>query len=372
MNKLHPLRGERGQVLIQFAVIFLGLLAFVALTIEAGNVYSVRRQLQNAADAGALAAARELCLNHSEQAATAKAKDYMVRNGLNADALALSEVTINGHRVKVTARMLADTIMARAINWNEVTVGASAKAACGGVNGNGASACGLWPVAVDLNTFENAQCGQSIVVWDADNDKISASCTIGGGVRDVCDCYDCDLDDDGSNDFVIATTYSRGWMDFPDTPNDSVYTDPCKSNGCGASELACRLRSDYGGRVTLPACIAGLRGIKAGVKDDVNARAGQTVGLPLFTSINCASGSNCSGSDAESYYVTNFGCASVTGWIQNFVLNPKPGMPKSIKKISSKAVLVTKDCSGNCMTFCGSTTGEPPKPWEMRAASLVP
>ncbi len=368
MNKLNHLRSERGQALIQFTLMFLGLLAFVALAIEAGNVYGVRRQLQNAADAGALAAARELCLGRSEQTATSKAIDYLRRNGLNDDAIAISNISINGNRVSVRASTVADTILARVLNWNEVTVSATARAACGGAN----AACGLWPVALDYALFEGVQCGQSIVIWDADFDKVDASCVIGGVQRDTCDCYDCDLDDDGSNDFAVVTSIARGWMDFPDTPANGVYTDPCKASGCGASELACRIRSDYGGRVELPACIPGLRGIKAGVKDDVNARAGQTVSVPLFSSINCAASGNCTGQEAASYYVTRYGCVSVTGWIQSFVLNPKPGMPKTIKKITSKAVLATKDCSGNCMTFCGGTDGDPAAPWELRAASLVP
>jgi hypothetical protein len=368
MNKLNHLRSERGQALIQFALMFMGLLAFVALAIEAGNVYGVRRQLQNAADASALAAARELCLDRSEQTAIDKAIDYLRRNGLNDDAVAISEVAIDDNRVSVRASTVADTILARVLNWNEVTVDATARSACGGAN----AACGLWPVALDFALFEGVQCGQSLVIWDANFNQVSATCTIGGVPRDTCDCYDCDLDDDGSNDFAVITDLARGWMDFPETADDSVYADPCKATGCGASELACRIRSDYGGRVELPACIPGLSGVRASARDDVNARAGETVSVPLFTSINCASDSNCTGTEAESYYVTRYGCVTVTGWVQNFVLNPKPGMPRTIRKITSMAVLATKDCSGNCMTFCGGTDGEPAEPWELRAASLVP
>jgi hypothetical protein len=343
-------------------------LAFVALAIEAGNVYGVRRQLQNAADAGALAAARELCLGRSEQTATDKAIDYLRRNGLNNDAIAISNISIDDNRVSVQASMLADTVLARVLNWNEVTVDATAKSACGGAN----SACGLWPIALDATLFENAQCGQTLYIWDADFDKIEAACVIGGVKRDICDCYVCDSDTDGSNDFAFVSTIDRAWMDFPDTPSEDVYLDPCKSTGCGASELACRIRSDYGGRVELPACIPGLRGIKAGVKDDINERAGETVSVPLYSSINCGSEGNCTGKEAESFYVTRYGCIIVTGWVQTAVLLPKQGMPPSIKKLHSKAVYAIKDCSGNCMTFCGGTDGEPAAPWELRAASLVP
>jgi hypothetical protein len=106
------------------------------------------------------------------------------------------------------------------------------------------------------------------------------------------------------------------------------------------------------------------------VKDEVDARAGDVVQIPLYSSINCASGSNCSGTEAESYYISRFGCVSVTGWVQNFELLPKPGMPKSYKKIKTKTILVTKECGGECMTFCGTAGEDPAEPWELRAASL--
>ena len=374
MNTQTHLRNEHGQALLQFALMFMVLLAFVAIAIEAGSVYAVRRQMQNAADAGALAAARELCLGRGAQSAIDKGTDFMRRNGLNNEDLALSQVAVDRNRVTVTARTNAAVTLGRVVGWGgemgTVEVGATAKAACGAAD----SACGLWPLALEAGLFRDAQCGQSVVIWDADNDKSGEDCTINGVARPLCDCYICDLDGDGSDDFAVVTSVSRGWMDFPEPPPDElVYTDPCKANGCGASELACRLRSDYGGRVKLPACIPGLRGIKAGVKDDVNSRAGQTVAVPLYTAINCASGSNCSGHEAATYYVTDFGCVKVTGWIHSFRLNPKPGMPRSVKAITSKAVLATKDCEvGSCVTFCGSTTGEEAEEGQMTAVSLIP
>ncbi len=370
MNTQTHLRNEHGQVLIQFAIMFMAVLAFVALAIEAGNVYSERRLLQNAADASALAAARDLCLNRSEATALNSARTYLARNGMSSVDISLSDISIEDNRVTVTAQRPAETLLARILGWNEVNVGATARSACGAAS----SACGLWPVAIDYALFEGVQCGQTIAIWDADFDnEKDPVCEIGGVARDICDCYNCDLLDSGIKDFVVATSVARGWMDFPETAfQQGVFFDSCDSNGCGASELACRLRSDYGGRISLPACLPGLRGIKAGVKDDVNARAGETVNVPLYTSINCGAGNHCTGKEAETFYVTRFGCVTVTGWVQNFTINPKPGMPKSYKKITSKAIFATKDCSGNCMTFCGTTTGQPAEPWELRAASLVP
>lgn len=369
MNTKSYLRNEHGQVLIQFALMFMAVLAFVALAVEAGNVYAERRLLQNAADASALAAARDLCLNRGEATALNSARTYLSRNGMSSVDISLSEISIENNRVTVTARRPAETLLARVLGWNEINVGATARSACGAA----ASACGLWPVALDYALYEGVQCGQSVVIWDADFDGTDAVCEIDGVPHDVCDCYDCDLDDDGSNDFVIVASIARGWMDFPEGAfQQDIFFDSCDSNGCGTSELTCRLLNNYGGRMTLPACLPGLRGVKAGAKDEVNARAGETVNVPLFASINCAAGNHCTGKEAETFYVTRFGCVTVTGWVQNFTLNPKPGMPKTYKKITSKAVLATKDCSGNCMTFCGTTTGQPAEPWELRAASLVP
>jgi len=362
-----PQAGEQGQSLIQFALMITMFFAFAALAVDVGNLYAERRKMQNAADAGALAAARQLCLGKSTSEASDSARDYMLLNGVLADHIGGQDISIQGNRVEVRARETVDTWLTSVTSatFQTANVQASAKAVCGAAT----SACGLWPVAIDYAMWEGAKCGESLVIWNAENDDTEAACTIGGVVKDICSCYDCDLDDNGSDDFAVMTKLARGWMDFEST-TDPVYTDLCKASGCGASELACRIENSYGGRVTLPACIPGLKGVKAGVKDEVDNRTGDTVQLPLYSAINCASDSNCSGTEAKTYYVTKFGCATVDGWRQKFELQPKAGMPKSYTKIKSKAILVTKDCGGSCMTFCGSASDTPAEPWELRAASL--
>ncbi len=56
---------EQGQAIIILALAMVALLAFAALAIDGGNTYVERRRAQNAADAGALAGARELWLHLS-------------------------------------------------------------------------------------------------------------------------------------------------------------------------------------------------------------------------------------------------------------------------------------------------------------------
>ncbi len=343
------------------------LIGFLALAIDVGNIYMERRRMQNAADAGALAGAREMCLGQSEATVRAAAANYMARNGMVAGEIGVDDIQFVSNRVIVNAHETVTTLIARLIGIVTVDVGASATASCTGAN----AACGLWPISFDLNLYSGVTCGQSMVIWDADKDNKAVVCEIDGAPRDLCECYDCDLDNNGSDDFVVVTDIARGWMDFPST-DDPVYTDSCKAEGCGASELACRLGNGSGGRVELPACIPGLRGVKAGVKDEVDARRGEVVQVGLYSGINCATGSNCSGTDAESYNITSFGCVSVGGWVQSFTLNPKPGMSDEYKRISSKAIIATKQCnSGSCVSFCGVGNGAPAAPWELRAAGIT-
>ena len=88
------LAGERGQVLVMtvlFVTVFLGL---VALVVDVGYFYAQRRQVQNAADEAALAAAWELSYADSSADATAAALEYAAANGYTADGTN-SSVTVN-------------------------------------------------------------------------------------------------------------------------------------------------------------------------------------------------------------------------------------------------------------------------------------
>jgi hypothetical protein len=60
-----PSDNERGQAIIVLAFMMIALLAFAALAIDGGNAYVERRRAQNAADAAALAGARQIWLQQS-------------------------------------------------------------------------------------------------------------------------------------------------------------------------------------------------------------------------------------------------------------------------------------------------------------------
>lgn len=71
---------ERGQVLVLFALAMVVLLAFAGLAIEMGRVVAERRHVQNAADAGALAACQKLIDGATEADAAAVGRDVALLN----------------------------------------------------------------------------------------------------------------------------------------------------------------------------------------------------------------------------------------------------------------------------------------------------
>ena len=71
---------SRGQVLVVFALAITALLAFAGLAFDIGRFYTERRFLQNAADAGALAAANAMIRGETAASAEAEARDVLTRN----------------------------------------------------------------------------------------------------------------------------------------------------------------------------------------------------------------------------------------------------------------------------------------------------
>ncbi len=372
MLKMHD---ERGQSLVQLALMMVVLLGFAALAIDMGYRYVERRRMQNAADAAALAGAYALCQNVPATSARATAVAYLTRNGVKPADIGTDDVKVSGGKVDVHADIVPLTFLAGAVgaSWGggvvvptatpPAQIGANAGATCGAAT----STCGLFPVAFEKALYVNAACGARMVIWDADKDDIDSACEIGGVTHPFCDCYDCS-DNDGP--LTLFTDTSRGWLDFTGS-TDPLYPDTCASNGCGDSELKCRIEKGAAEMVTLPACIAGLRGVKAGASKEIDARAGDIVRLPLYDTTCSPVGNHCSGTDAEGYHVVDFGCVQVEGWVQSLQLDPKPGMDKSYKKIKSKAIIVTKVCGGACATSCGSTNGALPETWQLRAVSIT-
>src|SRR2546423_15151262 len=83
-------RGQGGQIIVLAAILLPILLAMAGLAVDVGSYAAERRNLQNAADAIALAAARDL---PNQNAAQASAQAWATKNGINSSNMT---VTITG------------------------------------------------------------------------------------------------------------------------------------------------------------------------------------------------------------------------------------------------------------------------------------
>lgn len=119
---------ELGQTMVIIVISMTALLAFLALALDGGYVWAQRRKAQTAADSGALAGTRQLCVSESAGAATAAANDYAItRNGATS-----ADVTVEPDQywVEVTAHVVFKTFFAHLLGRPEIDAQATARAAC--------------------------------------------------------------------------------------------------------------------------------------------------------------------------------------------------------------------------------------------------
>ncbi|MHB1295730.1 MAG: pilus assembly protein TadG-related protein [Anaerolineae bacterium] len=356
------LSNERGQILVIVAIGMVVLLGFLALAVDVGMNYQSRRNMQNAADAGALAGAQALCRGESVSDAIAAAEAARARNGGSGPTPEITEAT---GVVSVTAEITSDTFFAGAgvTKVDEMYAHASAKAQCGCSSG----ACGLWPIAFDEDIFRDAagSCSSGPVhflLWDDDGISCWDPAWEGDGIHDPEDYYDCE-------GMAAVPGEFRTWVDLS-AALPSGETDPCNQTGCGTSELNERLIGEekHTGEaclsyMRLPYCIPG----SASVRNDSWVTAGEQVGrvvrVPLYSSMGCTMeddpGNTCSN---MRYYIESIGCIRVIAsryiCTQAWQDNPK-NETKTCKDI--RVIEVELLCPGDpdyeeCTTACGALT----------------
>ena len=133
-----------GQALATVALMMSVILLIVALVCDVGYGYVVRRQMQNAADAGALAGARELLVGSD---AVPVATDYAERNGADDVTVVVNEAQ---YSVRVIAQKTVPTFMAGVVGLSELTISAAATAIWGSVDRVTSE---LYPIAVEWDDF---------------------------------------------------------------------------------------------------------------------------------------------------------------------------------------------------------------------------
>ena len=144
---MHRLRGDRGAVAVLVALLVpVVLLGLGAIVLDFGKLYAEKRQLQNGADAGALAVAREYASSLAQTcvagAKVATADDYADRNANDTAGSAIKSVECPaGNKVRVTTSTLSSDggfikpVLAQLLGAGPSTLEATAAAAWGAPHG---------------------------------------------------------------------------------------------------------------------------------------------------------------------------------------------------------------------------------------------
>ena len=141
-RKLDLRRNQSGAVAIIVAITITMLIGFTAMAVDVGYMYEVRRQLQSAADAAALAGAQEMMKPDTDDSQIlTKAEEYAKKNDFPIDLGTSQELwmhtaapTTEIHRdpnpayVKVTVEKKVDLFFARIFGMSDTNIAAQAKA----------------------------------------------------------------------------------------------------------------------------------------------------------------------------------------------------------------------------------------------------
>ena len=280
---------QRGQALVLVALAIIGMLAMLALVHDGGTTFMNRRAMQNAADAGALAGARQLCITRSETDAEFVAHQYATYWN---SAQAADEVAdIDARTVVVTATRQVNTFFAHFIDRDFIRAQAVAEASCI----NATSGEGVLPIAwicrppIRPNDPEDPQTceGDYITEHDLevilDNDispdiydelyiimddvsvpnELDAVCQPEGNLV-------CDLDGDGEDD--LLSMGGRSWLDL-------------SGGGGGASELVDWINGENVPGVGEHYWLTGQSGTANSVFQAVGDHVGDIVIIPVFDEI---------------------------------------------------------------------------------------
>ncbi len=299
-------RHERGQSLVIMAVGIVVMLLLVALIIDGGSIYLNRRRAQTAADAGAMAGAHKLCVDHGSLAEVqAAALEYAVtENG--ATAMESAEIDADS-QVMVRTRVDSPSFFAALFGYDTDSARAVASAGCfppssptrmlpiawtcrppvGGSN----EECKIKTIPLDVFTvllsyfdFEGIDGG----LLDEGDGANHATYTDGVGgkltylVMDsdsfdpTVDCVElnpfgaitCDFDGDGILD--VEGGADRGWLQL---------------DGTGASDLSTIIRYGFPGEIDLPHWLPGKTGVANSVYDAADDIQGDLATVPVFNAI---------------------------------------------------------------------------------------
>jgi hypothetical protein len=260
---------NKGQSLLLVALLMLVFLGLLAIAIDGGNAYAMRRAAQTAADAGALAGAREICIDPPGDPYS-RAWEYSVgrNHATNAD------VTVDNGEVTVVAQITFRTFFAAILGRPQVTASAVATAGCFSPSGG----TGVLPIAWSCRYPVGGVGSDSqdcTVIYGEDQLYIimdSASASEDFFCQDPithlpAGSLDCDYNDDGINDLLAGG--DRSWLDL-------------SGGGGGASDMSDWILNGFPDEIHIHTWLGGQTGVAASVFQTAHSRIGDDVVIPVF------------------------------------------------------------------------------------------
>jgi Flp pilus assembly protein TadG len=305
---------RRGNVVVMTALLMVGLVAFLALAVDVGYLYSVRAELQRSADAAAIAAAWELIdkdgaagtqtATSLSSAATSKASQFASLNtvGSCSPALASNDVVVgymanpsnpNDPLIATPSGLLPNAVQvrvqrtsaqngqvplffAKALGNEQVALEAQATAALVSTFiGFEAPADGtnlsILPFALDEDTWDGLTTyGTDSWAYNPETKAVTAGCD---GIKEV------NLYPQGT-----GCPGNRGTIDVGGSNNSTADIARQILQGVSESDL-----SYHGGELQFGADgilhLNGDTGISAGVKDELASIIGKPRIIPIFRSV---------------------------------------------------------------------------------------
>lgn len=125
MKKHLHLLFEKGQVVPLVVIMIFAIVAMVALIVDGSYIMYDRRIAQNAADAGALAGARKMCMNAPESEVKNTASTYALQNRASS-----ASSNINDEILTVTTSVSNSSFFAKLLKKSTLSSNADASAGC--------------------------------------------------------------------------------------------------------------------------------------------------------------------------------------------------------------------------------------------------
>ena len=262
-------RDERGAVAVMVGLAMVVLLGMLALTLDLGRAVGVRRDMVNAADAAALAAAQECALNRGPAAATSAANETASLNDTAATLAAIdidpecapgALSTTDPKLVTVTYSRVLDYYVAPILGFDDVTIRTTATAIWGAARKASA------PIPLRINLSSLINCGiradgsypvTCYLVFDNQDAAGAANdwswLYFGGPDGSGWDTTSCTSQAGGSND---PGYFLGGGVFDPNAPEAGLLNDPPPTYVCAysgnAQDVVFDLISREGDLLTFP------------------------------------------------------------------------------------------------------------------------